>query len=89
MSTTETEISRYRITGPRGEGPFEIDATDAIAAIRSLIARDDLPAYSTAQPRGPHGAVIAYEPAHGNKGVISKVGAFDITWLPPASYQPE
>lgn len=81
-----TEISRYRIIGPRGEGPFEVDATDGNAAIRSLIAARKLPKYGLANPRGPHGPTVAYEPAFANPGVMAKVGAFDITWLPPTAY---
>ena len=69
----EQNLSRYRVVGPRGEGPFEVEARTSLEAA----AKADT-GYGLDQPRGPHGAVLGYE-ASGNAS--AKVGAFDITWL--------
>lgn len=83
--------SKYRVIGPRGEGPFEVEAESAIEAAAKVNAEYRMNArsggvleggYGLNQPRGSHGSVIAYEQS-GN--AAAKVGAFDITWLGPAA----
>lgn len=83
------EMSRYLITGPRGEGPYVVEAVnglDAAAKVQSFPMQARGGRYSLEQPRGRNGHVLGYE-SSGQAGVVSKVGAFDITWLPPAAWE--
>ncbi len=66
-------MDRYRVIGPRGEGPVEVEADSSIQA--AAFARFG---YRLSQARGPHGAVTGYEPFG---AACTKVGTFDITWL--------
>lgn len=79
---SEPTVSRYRVVGPRGEGPYVVEAETGLQAAANL----GLGRYSLDQPRGPHGPVVAYEYVP-SANASAKVGAFDITWLPPASWE--
>lgn len=79
----QNDLAHYRVTGPNGQGPFEVQAHSLLEAAR--IATEHAPAEfggitGLSQPQGQHGQVFGYKQVLNSRD-SAEIGPFDIAFL--------